>query len=216
MPTNNPDRALSQRERQILQLASAGLTDKAIASEIGISPTTVNTFWGRIRYKMGQASRAELVGSLARMEAEEDLRAAKALNDALLVEIALHRRTQEKLAESEARFRHLVDSVPDALVVVREDGLIDLVNNRFEEVFGYAKAEILGMPLDMLIPKRFKSRHRELASEFFATPRVRKMGGEMLFECARKDGSEFLAEIMLSPFSLGDLNLTVASIREKF
>lgn len=197
------DRALSRRERQILELAAGGLTDKAIANEMGISPTTVNTFWGRIRTKMGSSTRTQLVATLMREE-----------NERLLFEIAQRKRMEDAVAVSEDKCRMLLESAPDAIVVVRMGGAIDLINRRAEEAFGYSREELIGRPIEVLLPRRLRKIHRNHRWEFNDAPHRRVMGSGMRLVGLRKDGTEFLIEIGLSPMRLGDEFFVIASIRD--
>ncbi len=99
----------------------------------------------------------------------------------------------------EARFRATVESAPTAMVMINSDGSIHLVNVEMEKLFGYTREELLGRPIESLIPERFRRGHPALRAAFFASPSARRMGvGRDLFGL-RKDGSEFPVEIGLNP-----------------
>ena len=100
---------------------------------------------------------------------------------------------------AEERFRHIVDSAPNAMVMINDSGTIEMVNTQTESVFGYAREELLGQPIEMLVPERYRHQHPTLRSAFFTDPNSRPMGnGRDLFG-RRKDSSEFPIEIGLNP-----------------
>jgi PAS domain S-box-containing protein len=113
-----------------------------------------------------------------------------------------------------SRYRQLLDAAPDAIVVVREGGTIDLVNVQAETLFGYTRGELLGHPLDILIPHRFRPTHGGHLARFFARPAPRAMGSGLELYGLRKDGTEIPIEVSLSPLETPDGVLASAAIRD--
>lgn len=114
----------------------------------------------------------------------------------------------------ESRYRDLVDSMPDAIVMVNDAGHIILVNRQLEHLFGYQGAELLGHPIEVLVPERYRGRHSHHRGNYLSTPRLRPMGAGLELFGRRKDGSEFPVEISLSPLETDDGPLVSAAVRD--
>ena len=113
-----------------------------------------------------------------------------------------------------ARFRGLLEAAPDAMAIVGETGRIAMVNSQAEALFGYTRDELYGQPIEILVPERFRPRHPEHRASYLHDARPRPMGAGIDLSGRRKDGSEFPAEISLSPMTTEDGRLIIAAIRD--
>jgi PAS domain S-box-containing protein len=115
-------------------------------------------------------------------------------------------------SSSEELFRTVVESAPNGFVLVDERGTIVLVNREFERLFGYARQELLGQPIELLVPTPLRDGHPAMRMEFQGSPQRRAMGaGRDLFG-RRKDGSEIPVEIGLNPIEIDERRFVLASV----
>ena len=114
----------------------------------------------------------------------------------------------------EAIFEALFESAPDAIVITDREGRITRVNGQMEQVFGYGRSDLLGAPVEILLPERFRSAHPAYRREYDTQPHTRTMGLGLQLYGRRKDGSEFPVDIMLSPVKVDDEVLTIAVVRD--
>ena len=117
--------------------------------------------------------------------------------------------------EQELVFGELLEAMPDGMVVVDDQGRIESVNINLEQLSGYSREELIGNPIETLVPERFRGGHRGVRENYMSSdPRVRHMGSGLDIRFRRKDGSEFPADIALSPIrSPGGLRV-LASVRD--
>jgi len=119
-----------------------------------------------------------------------------------------------ELAHLERAFALVLESAPDAILVSDPEGRIVLANRMAERTFGYSREELLGSPIELLVPERYREAHATHRRLFWDAPRARYMGeGRELF-ARRKDGTEFPVEISLTPMHEGSLALTATAVRD--
>ena len=114
----------------------------------------------------------------------------------------------------ETRYRGLLETVPDAIVMVNNTGRIVLINEQAETLFGYKKEELLGSPVEILLPARFREGHVGHRTRYFAEPKTRAMGAALELFAIRKDGTEFPVEISLSPLKTEEGLFAMSVIRD--
>ncbi|HKJ09461.1 MAG TPA: PAS domain S-box protein, partial [Gammaproteobacteria bacterium] len=119
--------------------------------------------------------------------------------DGVLMDITARKQAEQALRASEASFRGLVEAAPDGVVISDHSGRIVLVNAQAEQMFGYSRDELVGQPVDMLLPERFMGVHPGHRQSYLQSPRSRPMGVGLDLWARRRDGSEFPVAISLSP-----------------
>lgn len=115
---------------------------------------------------------------------------------------------------AQSEFETLFRQAPDGMVVVGERGLISMVNNALESMFGYTERELVGQPVEMLMPERYGEGHPDLFAGFMNDPRRRQMGVGLEPSGRHKDGTEFPLDIMLAPLETAEGLQAIATIRD--
>lgn len=149
-----------------------------------------NTFWGTIVITSLHNDRGEIIGF------------TKIIRD-----ITEKRKAEEK-------FHSLLDSAPDATVIVNVQGLIQMTNTQTEKLFGYTRDQLLGKPVEILIPTELRNKHVHHRADFAKSSKVRAMGVGIELNAVKKDGSMFPVEISLSPIQTEEGMLISASVRD--
>ena len=121
---------------------------------------------------------------------------------------------EDALRKSEMMFKGIFESSPDTIVIVNRDVHIVQVNKTVETMFGYNRDELLNKLIEVLIPQRFRERHVEYRNSYLSNPRVRSIGMCFGLYARRKDGSEFLVDIMLSPIDTREGILVLGVVRD--
>ncbi|GAG41082.1 unnamed protein product, partial [marine sediment metagenome] len=130
-------------------------------------------------------------------------------------DITERKRAEEALQESEELFRTIVDASKDAMAAINRDGLVTLFNPAAEEMFGRKTGDVIGQPLDCLMPEQYRAPHRQYVEQYFRTGAPREAIGRMLeLPAMRKDGTEFPVELSLSVGQRGSEPFVLAVIRD--
>ena len=132
--------------------------------------------------------------------------------EGLLVSASIRDITQRK--KSEQKFKALLDAAPDATVIVNEKGTIEMINHQTENLFGYSREEMIGRPIEILIPEELRDKHEDHREGFVKAARVRTMGEGIQLNAIKKNGSRFPVEISLSPIHTEEGMLVSASVRD--
>ncbi|MFZ1132096.1 MAG: PAS domain S-box protein [Terriglobales bacterium] len=121
---------------------------------------------------------------------------------------------EREVARAEAKFRGLLEAAPDAVAVTNPEGEIVLVNHQVERLFGYRREELLGHPIEILLPQHPPGVHSAHRSQFFASPQSQPLGASLELLGVHKNGSEFPVEVSLSPLQTKTGLLVSSAIRD--
>jgi PAS domain S-box-containing protein len=131
---------------------------------------------------------------------------------ASIIDITERKRAEQALRASEERFRLVVEDAPNAIIMVDEAGTIALANSEAERLFGYAREDLVGKPVEILVPQRFHGEHPGLRAGYLQAPRVRSMGAGRDLYGLRRDGTEVPIEIGLNPIRTTEGEFVLASV----
>ena len=148
------------------------------------------------------------------MRASTDLDVLISERESLLASLEQEHRHLVDAQRAEARYRAIVEAAPDGMVVVDARGLIVVVNSQTHALFGYASSELVGQPVEKLVPARFRAKHAGDRAAYAREPHTRPMGRGLQLFGLRRDGTEFPVEISLSPVDAPEGRLTVAAVRD--
>jgi two-component system cell cycle sensor histidine kinase/response regulator CckA len=129
-------------------------------------------------------------------------------------ELARVRERSGRPTEGEVKFRALMESASQAIIAVNHKGVIEVVNNKAEELFGYSREELIGEMLEMLLPERLRHQHAGHRKDYFSRPRARPMGIGLDLAGRRKNGQEFPIEISLNYVEVGGESLALSFITD--
>jgi PAS domain S-box-containing protein len=133
---------------------------------------------------------------------------------AIVRDITIRSEAERSLRASEARFRDLLESAPDAVLITDDRGGIQLVNAQAELLFGYRRQELIGQKIEMLIPERYRGTHVGHRDSYIGAAVTRPMGAGLELYGLRKDGSEFPVSIGLSPTKTDDGLMVFCDVRD--
>lgn len=189
-------------------MAAGGMTDQAIAHKLGISISTIGTYWGRVRTKMGPLSRTELVAIHIQEKADRDLRELRTLNEQLSGEL-----NSKENQHDMAAFQAILDWSPDGIFLVEGDGTIRRANRVAGEMFGFRPDDLEGVRISRLIPERYHHIHDEHREEYLQHPERRMMGDHSGLPARKRDGTEFLICATLNSIEHHGQTLVVCAVR---
>ncbi|HWD40301.1 MAG TPA: PAS domain S-box protein [Fimbriimonas sp.] len=207
-----PTTRLSDRENKVLDLAVQGLTDQQIAQNMAITPATVNSYWVRIRGKLGHLSRTELVGAALRSQAKEQMEEMRRQfqNDRTAAR-------KEAFADSEQWeiFRSALDILPDAVFICDESANFVYANQRMLRMFDYQFEDLIGRDIEVLFPHRTRHRDRSLIARFLEDPGPLSMGIDRVVYGMRRNGLEMRILLSLNA-KFAEKSLVVTGVVRNF
>src|SRR5664280_3725937 len=119
-----------------------------------------------------------------------------------------------RMSSKTTRFESLLEAVPDALVGMDQNGVIRFVNRQTESLFGYDRDDLIGQPIQRLVPESLWQIYAEHQQDYFADPRTRSSGGDVELSGRHHDGTQFPINVSLSHIDTGDVLLVITAVRD--
>jgi PAS domain S-box-containing protein len=129
-------------------------------------------------------------------------------------DVTERKKNEKELINERKRFAQLLDSTPDAIVIINSEGIIEVVNNQLLSILGYKREEVIGQTIEIFLPADLKNKHIGHRGNFFNNPSHRNMGGRSELLALRKNGEKFPVEISLNPIKIEEEILVAAAIRD--
>ena len=186
---------LSAREDAILEAAIEGLTDVQISLRLEISQSTVNSYWVRIRGKLGQLSRTELVALALKSKALSEMGAMHAQLAELREAVRKNAWVSDGYSNSET-YRAALDAMPEPMLVACHEGLVRYANSRLESIFGYEESELIDQPVSVLFPAQRNSSAGRI-EEILRAPHPLRVGVDSVLYARRKNGTLFRVIVLV-------------------
>ncbi len=212
MAGSGPLKPLSEREQQLIEMASNGFTDVAIGQRLGISIGTVATYWARVRTKYGPYPRTELIAIAIKDHYEHEIDSLKAECGCLTRSMEPYEK-EDPAVDTDKFYRYVVETAADATLVVNESGTINWVNDATCELFGYQRSDLVGRHVSILVPDLYKAVHTNHVRDFFENPMRHTMAEPSTAYAMLKDGSEKAVVLTLAPVKPFGEPLVVCTVR---
>lgn len=204
---------LSARENEILEYAIEGMTDIQIAQRIDISQSTVNSYWVRIRGKLGQLSRTELVALALKQQSRNDLAKMLERNQELERNATEFGRLSRDYRNAEV-YHAALDAMPEAIFVCCDRGLIRYANARLEKLFGYDHGALVDQSILVLLPTRQHAQAREEIQDYLQNPGPLRLGIDRVLYARRSDGREFRVVLLLDARPISSGHIVTGVVRD--
>lgn len=197
---------LSAREDAILEAAIEGLTDIQIALRLNISQSTVNSYWVRIRGKLGQLSRTELVALALKAVANIERETSSIQLEELREAARSHTQISADYEHAEV-FRAALDAMPEAILIVCHKGLIRYANARLAAMFGYTIGDLIDQGFEMLLQASERDREGLRIVEYLKDPHPLRIGLNRVVYGQRQNGTLFRIVLLVDsqPTSTGPI-----------
>ena len=172
---------------------------------------------GAVGYIVKGAEETEILEAIRRayrgqMSIQADL-GVIALRD-LLREVRERRDTEQVLRKSDQQGVAILESIPDSVVIVGDQGKIEFASGQTNRLFGYSRGELVGQPIEVLVPERYRMVHEAQRERLEPNHQARPMDSGISFSARRKDGTEFPVDISLAPLETEEGTKTIAAIRD--